>query len=227
MTLKGFFEACPRPSTPLSEEDMEMLAKLLLSKGRDEPLSYAEFMDHPLVKQEKAEGKELPTALIAVWTRVNRVDGYFKMSLNAALFISSFVRSFGDSTLYMSYVMLNAHEHGIRDITLSYVAEHVFPWGVFDQEQLSMMWDLQKNNSSPAGNLLDENSEWRKHLLGNDAENKVVVKFGDEDERPLTIEEFEKCGRIKEPNEIEGRMFFWLGNSYVSTSKEDFQKITE
>jgi len=43
----------------------------------------------------------------------------------------------------------------------------------------------------------------------------------------LTLEEFDKCGEMKEPNEIEGRMFFWLGKSYVSTSKEDYQKITD
>lgn len=227
MNLSEFFKSCPSPTRELTKDEAAMLIGLLAHKGMDVPMSYHEFLEHPLVKQEKSNGKELPTSLMAVWTRIARVDSYFKMGLNASLFIASLIKSFGESTIYMSYVMLCAHRSGVRSITLKFLTEKVFPFGVFSDEQLDEMWDRQKVQGSFTGNLLDDNLAWKKHLLGDDVEGKVVVKYGDEDERPLTMQEFELCGEVKEPNEIDGRVFFWLGKSYVSVSKEDYQIILE
>lgn len=227
MTLKGFLEACPNPSTELSKEDVENMIILLGMKGMSEPLGYTEFLEHEFTKRLKSKEKEVPRAMMALWTRIVRVNDHFKMSIDAALFLSTFIRSFGDSTLYMSYIMLKSHQMGVSNITLNFLAERIFPWGMFNEQQLAMMWELQKESGSPNANLLDDGSAWREYLFGEGAGDKVVVRFAEGDDRPLTIEEFDKCGAVKEPSEIEGRMFFWLGNLYVSTSKDDYQKITD
>jgi len=205
----------------MSEEDAEALATLLRNEDLREPLNYDEFLAHPMTKGLK---ERVSTTLMALWTRMDFSGGYFRMSIDASIFLSFFVRSIGDSKLYMSYAMLVANKMGVRNITLKFLTEQVFSWGMFDNEQLEMMWDLQQSMGS---DLLDDGDQWKSHLMGDGAEHKVVVRFGEEDERPLTIEEFDKCGELKDPNEIEGRMFFWLGRSYVSTSKEDYQKITD
>lgn len=206
----------------MGEDDMKMMMGLLLNKKLSEPLTFEEFLKDEVIVSNG--GKEaVPPALMAVWLRNVRLNDHFKMSIDAALFLSMFVTSFGDATLYYSYAASKAKELN-SPITLSFLAEHVFPWGVFDQEQLSQMWALQKDGSSPNGNLLDSGEAWREYLYGGDVD-KLKVRFSDEDERLLTLEEVAAMGEVKEPREIDGRMYFWLGRSYVNTTKEDYTKL--
>lgn len=223
--LETFFKNCPTPSKVFDKEDSETLIRLTSLKEYKEPLTYAEFLQHPMVLSETKE--KIHPAIMALWSRVVLSGDYFKMSIDASIFLSLFIRSFDDSALYFSYVAHCAKKKGIRAITLSFIAGKVFPFGVFGEDQLSAMWDLQKNEGSPMGNLLDDGGEWKNYLFGAGTDDKVVVKFSDEDERPLTLDELAKCGDIREPQNIEGRMFFWLGNAYVSVTMADYQKIED
>ena len=53
----------------------------------------------------------------------------------------------------------------------------------------------------------------------------MKLRFSDEDERLLSVDEVKNLGEIREPRDIEGRMYFWLGKKYVSLTKDDYSKL--
>lgn len=220
--LKDFFDACPFPAEPLSQEDSDFFIRLRLNKDISEPVTYAEFLAHP----SNSPKDKIPQALMLLWGRSLRLGEHFRMSISANLFLSFFIRKPEDAALYFGYVAHCAKKKETRDITLEFLSVITFPFGVFSQEELDQMWELQKNEGSPDGNLLDDANEWRVYLFGDAADGKVLLRYSDEDERPMSPEEVAAIGEPKEPKAIDGRMFFWLGAAYVSCSLEDFEKIS-
>ncbi len=221
--LSDFFKNCPVPRTPLTKEESDIMMRLLMNNAIKEPMTYEEFLNTPMVVENGGKEK-LPTALMAIWLRNVRLNNHFKMSVDASLFLSTVIDSFGDGTLYYSYVANKAKELG-SNITLDFICTSVFPFGIFTKEQLGKMWDLQKNNDSPNGNLLDDGREWSLYLYGDNFDTKVKLRFSDEDERILSVDEVNGLGDIKEPRDIEGRMYFWLGKKYVSMTHDDYSKL--
>jgi len=221
--LSRFFSQCPTPSQALDKTDSEDMIRLMMSPDMDEPMTYQEFLAHPRISSTPKA--EIPTALMAVWLRSLRLNDHFKMSLSAAMFLSLFVRSFGDATLYFSYAAYKAKTLGYRNITLDFLSKNVFPWGVFTEDDLKAMWGKQKDDDSPNQNLLDNGQEWKLYLYGEESSDKVLVRFSEDEEKPLSFEELDAMGEINEPQVVEGRMYFWLGKRYVSVSFEDYEKL--
>jgi len=219
--LLQFFKACPIPTTSISEEDSREMNAMLINPAFGEPWSFEEFKQK-LIGEGKMYGskEEMHQGLWIIWARCHMLNDYFKMTIGASLFLSLFVRSAGDAVMYFSYVAGKAKEHNITVITLPFIVKHVFQFGVFSPEQIALMWSLQEEDGK---NLLDSGEEWKKFLYG-DMEDGVVVRFGDEDDRVISKMEILKQG-IKDAQEIEGRMFFWMGRNYVSTSIEEYSKL--
>lgn len=219
--LKEYFASCPTPQEELTKEDGDLLISLRRNQDIAEPITYAEFLAHP----NNPPKDEIPPALMLLWGRSLRLGEYFRMSMSAVIFLSLFLRRPVDAALYFGYVAYRAKEKGIRDITLEFLSIEAFPMGMFHEDQLRQMWEAQKQEGS-IENMLDDGEQWRVYLYGDQAEGKIIVRYSQEDERPMTLEEVLADGAIVEPNVIDGHMFFWLKGSYVSVSMEDFEKIS-
>lgn len=219
--LLSFFKSCPTPNTPISDEDSREMNYMLINPDFREPWNFEEFKERLIGPNRMFKDKnEMHQGLWVIWVRSHLLNDYFKMTLGASLFMSLFVTSVGDAAMYFSYVTAKAKEHGFRIITLDFLAKQVFQFGVFTPEQISLMWSLQKEDGK---NLIDSGEEWRMFLYG-DVEGKVAIRFSDDDQRLVSTEEVLKTG-IRDAREIDGRMFFWLGKKYVSTSIEEYSNL--
>lgn len=219
--LLSFFKSCPIPNTPISEEDSRDMNAMLINPDFSEPWNFEEFKERLIGPNKMFKDKaEMHQGLWVIWVRSHLLNDYFKMTLGASMFMSLFVTSVGDATMYFSYAAAKAKEQGLRTITLDFLAKQVFQFGVFTPEQISLMWSFQEEGGK---NLLDNGEEWKVFLYG-DAEGKVAIRFSDDDQKLINIEEVLKTG-VKDAREIDERMFFWLGKKYVSTSIEDYSKL--
>lgn len=219
--LSGFFKSCPIPTTTISDEVAKEMNTMLISPEFGNPWTFEEFKQNLIGKGKMFNDKsEMHQGLWVIWARSAMLDDYFKMTLGASLFLSLFVKTVGDATMYFSYVAGRAKFYGVRVITLDFIVKNVFQFGVFSSEQIEMMWELQEEDGE---NLIDNGDEWRKFLYEEEAD-KIIVRFSEEDHRFMTKDDILRSG-IKDPQEIEGRMFFWLEKNYVSTSLEDYSKL--
>lgn len=55
------------------------------------------------------------------------------------------------------YLQWFAHSNNLTELTLDYVMEKIFPWGIFSKETVHEYWDNQKVNARP-DNLVDHHS---------------------------------------------------------------------
>jgi hypothetical protein len=219
--LSDFFRSCPIPNTPISEEDARDMHAMMMSSEFMEPWTFDEFQQKMIGEGKMFKDKdEMHQGLWVIWSRSKMLDDYFKMTLGATLFLSLFVKTVGDAAMYFSYVAGKAKSYGIRVITLDFIVKNVFQFGVFSPEQISLMWILQEEDGK---NLIDKGDEWREFLYGESA-GKIAVRFTEDDYKLMATEDVLKEG-VVDAREIEGRMFFWMGKNYVSTSLEDYSKL--
>lgn len=220
--LSDFFKSCPIPNATISDEDAKEMNAMLISPEFGEPWTFEEFKQKMIGDGRMFRDKsEMHQGLWVIWARSGMLDGYFTMTLGASLFLSLFVKTVGDATMYFSYAAGRAKLYGVRAITLDFLVKNVFQFGVFSPEQISLMWTLQEDEEGK--NLVDKGDEWREFLHDGEG-SRINIRFSDEDYRLMTKEAILELG-IEEANEIEGRMFFWLGKNYVSTTLEDYSKL--
>lgn len=222
--LKKFFRTCPSPSRELGPDELSAMVAMMLNARLAEPMSHQDYLGDSVIAGME-QGK-VPSVFTALWTRNDMMNGYFRISLDALMFMALFIRNKKDAAIYFSYVAYKAKEAGTRDITLRLMSEGSFALGTFTPEETNTMWEGQKNTSSPNGNLLDDPDEWRTFLYGDGTEGKVMVRFSEDDERMMSPEEVHAIGAISEPRAIEGRTYFWAGGQrYLSVSMEDFEYL--
>lgn len=221
--LKKFFRSCPLPSTEMSKDELSTMVAMSLNKGLSEPMTHEDYLSDAVISAMPPE--KIPRAFSALWARNILVNGHFRLSLDAIMFMTMFIRNDRDAAVYFSYVASRANEAGTRDITLGFLSNNPLALGVFTPQEVNNMWEAQMDESCVNGNLLDDPDEWKTYLYGEDAEGKVRVRFSDEDERMMTPEEVDAIGAINEPRAIEGRTYFWAGKQYLSVSTEDFVQL--
>ncbi len=219
--LETFIKGYPIPAVAFSDYENEAVVALLGNRLFSEALTYED-----LFLGKGYFVKNAPDAVTAIWEHNRLMENYFKISVDASLFLALIVNNKRDAIIYFSFAAFKAKRMGVRNITLYFLSEHVFPYGVFTEEQRMAIWESQwKMEEFAEDGILSDQEQWRELLRGTDDKLKAIVSFSDDEERELTQLEASSIGAISNPREIEGRMFFWLGKRYVNTSLEDYAKL--
>jgi hypothetical protein len=128
------------PDTVMSEEEMRVMMGIMLSKepalkqSIDDLDKESEIYKHfkPLL-----DGFQLQVFL----TRLKHV-AKMRITLGAFILLAQHLESAGSAVMYAYYCWLKLAPHTL--ITTDVVAEDLFPWGFFSDEQLNSLWDAQK-----------------------------------------------------------------------------------
>jgi len=160
-----------KPDTPMSEEEMRVMMGILLSKepelkkAIDDLDKESEIYKHfkPLI-----DGFQLQVFL----GRLKHV-AKMRITLGAFILIAQHLESAGVAVMYAYYCWLKLAPHTL--ITTEVVAENLFPWGFFSEEQLNKIWDAQKLTPKDkaegaltaimfdgSDNLIDFQQSWEK-----------------------------------------------------------------
>lgn len=101
----------------------------------------------------------------AFWLRVKHCHTY-KVTPSLCLYLSTFIKNFGISTMLANYLQYIAYKHKRRVIDFDVWSHYAFPWGVPTDEGWKNLWDLQKIPHNP-DNLLDipQCMESIKHIM--------------------------------------------------------------
>lgn len=148
------------PNTEMSEDETTAFFKMNLSKDKifDVDLNNAD-KDNPIYQYFK----ELINSFISrVFLKRLEVMTTLKMSLGALIMLVYRMQSPGDAVMIAFYLSYKLPKNTL--VTHTVLAEKLFPWGMFSDEQLKSIWDAQKVSSKEYGgtdNMIDYEIVWR------------------------------------------------------------------
>ena len=132
---------------PLSDNNMGVISGFLLNRDKEEELSTDELLN-----------KEFTTKLVL--KRFEAYDLKFKIT---NFFLVASLTTFADNPAKIMIMLWFAFKYwkrtnkeliGIEDWC------HIFPMGTPTDEELKVMWDSQKGEGEPIGNMLDNSTYW-------------------------------------------------------------------